>query len=48
MSAERNKAVVRKYVELFNAGEMERIFDELSTHDVMIQGVLGKGGREIA
>ncbi len=47
MSVEHNKEVVRKYVELFNAGEMERIFDELSTEDVVIQGVLGKGRREI-
>lgn len=48
MSAERNKELVRKYVELFNAGEVERIFDELLTEDIVIQGVLGKGGREIA
>ena len=47
MSVERNKEVVRKFIELFNAGEFERIFDELSTEDVVIQGVLGKGGREI-
>lgn len=47
MSVERNKELVRKYVELFNAGEVERIFDELSTEDIVIQGVLGKGGREI-
>ena len=46
--SEKNKDVVRKYVELFNRGEMERIFDEVSTTDVVIQGVLGKGGREIA
>ncbi len=44
----KNKEVVREYVKLFNAGEMERIFDELATEDVVIQGVLGKGGREIA
>ena len=43
-----NKEIVRRYVELFNRGEMERIFDELSTPDIVIQGVLGKGGREIA
>jgi ketosteroid isomerase-like protein len=47
MCSDANKNLVRRYVEMFNRGEMEKIFDELSTEDVVIQGVLGKGGRDI-
>jgi steroid delta-isomerase-like uncharacterized protein len=44
---ERNKQVVAKYVEAFNAGDYDAL-QNIFAPDAAIQGVLGKGGLEIA
>jgi predicted ester cyclase len=42
-----NESLVRAYVEAFNCGDFERIAG-LCTPDVMIHGVLGHGGLDVA
>jgi ketosteroid isomerase-like protein len=44
---ERNKQVVAKYVEAFNAGDYDSLQKSFAP-DAAIQGVLGKGGLEVA
>ena len=44
---EKNKEVVKDYVEAFNSGEMDKLA-ALFSADAEIQGVLGKGQMEIA
>lgn len=44
---EQNKALVRAYVEAFNAGDLMRLRD-LHTHDAVIHGVLGWASIEAA
>jgi steroid delta-isomerase-like uncharacterized protein len=43
---EENKAVVRAYVDAFNAGDMEML-RALFTDDARVQGVLGWGGMDV-
>jgi steroid delta-isomerase-like uncharacterized protein len=47
VSVEHNKQVVKHYAEAFNRGDFEAIA-KLCTQDVIIYGVLGKGGLDIA
>lgn len=45
--SETNLSVVRDYVDFFNRGEFDRIA-EICTPDVVIHGVLGAGGLDVA
>lgn len=46
MNAHANKATIQAYVEAFNRGDFKAIA-ELCTEDVVIQGVLGRGGLDV-
>lgn len=46
MSTEANKAVVRRYVAAFNAGDFDAL-RALFTEDAVVQGVLGWGGMDV-
>lgn len=46
MGTEENKATVRAYAEAYSRGDFQRVV-ELCTPDVVIQGVLGKGGLDV-
>lgn len=45
-NAERNKAVVRAYVEAFNRGDLDAL-RALFTDDALVYGVLGWGGLDV-
>ena len=47
MTSEQNKAVVRRYAEAFNRGDVEGVIG-LFSPDAIIYGVLGQGGTDVA
>jgi steroid delta-isomerase-like uncharacterized protein len=47
MSMEANKTAIQAYAEAFSRGDFERVA-ALCTPDVEVQGVLGKGGLDVA
>jgi len=47
MSIEQNKAVVRSYADAFSRGDFHAVAS-LCTPDILIQGVLGAGGLDVA
>ena len=45
--SEANKQIVRRYVEAFNRGDVDRLQNEIFAPDAVVQGVLGWGGMDV-